>query len=401
MGGAAKDTKSKSVCILRLIVKRGPKDEVIYMQAKTLGELAKYVGGQVRGDQNVLIRSASTLGRADEGDISFLANRKYEKQLRTTKASAVIASKDTANTSVPLLIADDPYYAFMQIMVLLHGHRKHKKVGISPRASISDSAKIGADCHIYDFATIADEARIGDGCIIYPGAFVGQGVQIGNDSIIYPNVTIYDSCRIGNRVIINANSTVGEDGFGYASHKGVHHKIPQTGIVIIEDDVEIGACCGIERGTLGDTVIGQGSKLGDLVAVGHGAKIGPHCLLVAQVGIAGSTTLGHHCIVGGQVGVVGHINIGNNVTIAAQAGVINNIPDGKVVLGAPAIEANQGKRAYSMIQYLPEMRQNIRRLENQIEQITLSAEDLDAEEPGDDSVNRESDDESQTEREET
>ena len=344
------------------------------MQTRTLGELAEYIGGQVRGDPNIIIRSASTLGRAGEGDISFLANRKYEKQLRTTTASAVIVGKETANTSVPLLVAEDPYYAFMQIMVLLHGHRKHRKVGISSRAWISDSAKIGTDCHIHDFATIADEAKIGDGCIIYPSVYIGQGVQVGNDCTIYPNVTIYDSCKIGNRVIINANSTIGEDGFGYASHKGVHHKIPQIGIVVIEDDVEIGTCCGIERGTLGDTIIGQGSKLGDLVAIGHGTKIGPHCLLVAQVGIAGSTTLGHHCIVGGQVGIVGHINIGNNVMIAAQAGVINNIPDGKVVLGAPAIEANQGKRAYSMIQYLPEMRQNVRNLQSQIKQIASSAE---------------------------
>jgi UDP-3-O-[3-hydroxymyristoyl] glucosamine N-acyltransferase len=344
------------------------------MQARTLAELAEYVGGRVCGDPNVLIKSASTLGRADEGDISFLANTKYEKQLRTTKASAVIVGKETSNTSAPLLIAEDPYYAFMQIMVLLHGHRKHKKVGISPRASISDSAKVGVDCHIHDFVTISDEAKVGDGCILYPGVYISQGVQVGNDCIFYPNVTIYDGCQIGNRVIINANSTVGEDGFGYASHKGVHHKIPQTGIVVLEDDVEIGACCGIERGTLGDTVIGQGSKLGDLVAVGHGTKIGPHCLLVAQVGIAGSTTLGHHCVVGGQVGIVGHINIGNNVTIAAQAGVINNISDGKVVLGAPAIDANQGKRAYSMIQYLPEMRQSIRNLQSQLEHIVSISE---------------------------
>jgi UDP-3-O-[3-hydroxymyristoyl] glucosamine N-acyltransferase len=350
------------------------------MQERTLAELAEYVGGRVCGNPSIIIRSASTLGRADEGDISFLANHKYEKQLRTTKASAVIVGKETTNTPVPLLVADDPYYAFMQIMVLLHGHRKHKKVGISPRASISDSAKVGADCHIHDFATIADEARIGDGCIIYPGVYIGQGVQIGNDNIIYPNVTIYDGCKIGNRVIINANTTIGEDGFGYASHKGMHHKIPQTGSVIIEDDVEIGANCGIERGTLGDTVIGQGSKLGDLVTVGHGTKIGAHCLLVAQTGIAGSTTLGHHCVIGGQVGIVGHINIGNNVTVAAQAGVINNIPDGQVVLGAPAIEANQGKRAYSMIEYLPEMRQSIRRLESQVEEI-ISALEPEPEEP--------------------
>jgi len=344
------------------------------MQEKTLGEIAEYVGGRVCGDPDVIIKSASTLGRAEKGDISFLTNRKYDKQLRTTKASAVIVGKESPSTTVPLLIAEEPYYAFMQVMVLLHGHRKHKKVGISPRSSISDKAKVGADCHIYDFATIADEARIGDGCIIYPGVYVGQGVQIGNDSIIYPNVTIYDGCRIGSRVIINANTTIGEDGFGYASHKGMHHKIPQIGIVIIEDDVEIGTCCAVERGTLGDTVIGPGSKLGDLIAIGHGSKIGAHCLLVAQVGIAGSTTLGHHCIVGGQVGIVGHINIGNNVTIAAKSGVINNVPDGKVMLGAPAIEANQARRAYGMIQYLPEMRQSIRGLQNQIKELISPAE---------------------------
>jgi len=339
------------------------------MITKTLGELAEYVGGRVRGDANIKIHSAATLGRAGEGDISFLSNEKYEKQLLSTKASAVIVGKDTVTASAPLLVAEDPYYAFMQIMVLLHGHRKHKKVGISPKAVISDSAKVGAGCHIHEFATIADGAKVGDGCVIYPCAYIGENVQIGNDCILYPNAVIYEGCRIGNRVIINSNATIGEDGFGFASHNGVHHKIPQIGCVVIEDDVEIGAGCGIERGTLNDTIIGQGSKLGDLVAIGHGTKVGPHCLLVAQVGIAGSTTMGHHCVVGGQAGIVGHIIIGNNVAIGAQAGVINSVADGKVVLGAPAIDANQGKRAYGMIQYLPEMRQSIRDLQTQIERL--------------------------------
>jgi UDP-3-O-[3-hydroxymyristoyl] glucosamine N-acyltransferase len=344
------------------------------MQEKSLAELADYVGGRVLGDANVMIKSASTLGRAEKGDISFLTNRKYAKQLRTTRASAVIVGKETTSTTVPLLIAEDPYYAFMQVMVLLHGHHKHKKVGISPHTSIADTAKIGADCHIHDFVTIADDAKIGDGCIIYPCVYVGQNVEIGNDAIIYPNATIYDGCKIGNRVIINANASIGEDGFGYASHDGLHHKIPQIGTVIIEDDVEIGALCGIERGTLGDTVIGQGSKLGDLIAIGHGTKIGAHSLLVAQVGVAGSTTIGHHCIIGGQTGIVGHINVGNNVTIAAKSGVINNVPDDKVILGAPAIEAGQGRRAYGMIQHLPEMRQNIRTLQSQIQRLTPPSE---------------------------
>lgn len=341
------------------------------MQERTLGDLAKYVGGHVCGNPDVTIRSAATLGRASEGDISFLTNRKYAKQLSSTKASAVIVGKDAQEAKVPLLVAEDPYYAFMQIMVLLHGHRKHKKAGISAKASIADTAKIGTDCHIHDFVVVEDGATIKDGCIIYPGVYIGQDVQIGSDSVVHPNVVIYDGCKIGNRVTINANSTIGEDGFGYATHKGVHHKIPQAGSVVIEDDVEIGACCGIEGGTLSDTIIGHGSKLGDTVTIGHGTRIGPHCLLVAQVGIAGSTTMGHHCVAGGQAGIVGHINIGNNVTIAAQAGVINNVPDKKVILGAPAIEASVGRRAYSMIQYLPEMRQSIRELQGQIEQITL------------------------------
>jgi UDP-3-O-[3-hydroxymyristoyl] glucosamine N-acyltransferase len=341
---------------------------------KTLGELADYVGGQVLGDRNITITSASTLSQAQPGDITFLANSKYEKLLKTTRASAIITDKETTVTSTSLLISEDPYYAFMQIMVLLHGHRKHKKTGISSKADISDSAKIGTDCHIHNFVTVCDDAKIGNGCIIYPGVFVGTGSSIGNDCIIYPNAVIYEGCRIGNRVIINSNTTVGEDGFGFATRKGVHYKIPQVGSVVIEDDVEIGACCGIERGTLGDTIIGQGTKIGDLVTIGHGTKIGQYCLLVAQVGIAGSTTLGNHCIVGGQAGIIGHINIGNGVSIGAQAGVTGDVEDGKNIVGSPAIDAGLAKRAYSLIQYLPEMRQNIRKLQNKINQIASSSE---------------------------
>jgi len=344
------------------------------MRQKTLGELAEHVGGRVIGDPATRIKSASTLGRAEEGDISFLTNRKYEKQLKTTKASAVIVDGEKSNVKVPLLIADDPYYAFMQVVVLLHGHRKHKRVGIGSQASISDTAKVGVDCDIYNFAILSDGVVVGDNCVIYPGAYIGEGVEIGNNCIIYANAAIYDGCKIGNRVIINANATIGEDGFGYATHKGKHHKIPQIGTVILEDDVEIGSSCGIERGTLGDTIIGEGSKLGDMVAIGHGTKIGPHCLLVAQVGVAGSTTIGKHCIIGGQVGIVGHIKIGNNVMIGAQAGVINDVPDNNIILGAPAIDAGKGKRAYSMIQYLPEMRQSIRNLKNRFDKFISSTE---------------------------
>lgn len=339
------------------------------MQAKKLSELAQHVGGTVVGDGSIIIQSASTLARAVDGQISFLANEKYEKQLLSTKASAVIV-KQACDAPIPQLIAADPYYAFMQIVVLLHGHRRHKKIGISKRASVADSARIGNDCDIHDFAVISDNAKIGNNCKIYPGAFIGEDVSIGNDCIIYPNVVIYDGCKIGNRVIINANTAVGEDGFGYASHDGKHHKIPQIGVVVLEDDVELGTCCSIERGTLGDTVICEGTKIGDQVTIGHGTKVGSHCLLVAQVGIAGSATLGHHCILGGQVGVVGHITVGNNVTVAAKSGVINHLPDGQTVAGTPAIEVHTARRAYSMIQYLPEMRQAIKRLQKQVGKTT-------------------------------
>ena len=197
-------------------------------------------------------------------------------------------------------------------------------------------------------------------------------MRIGDDTVVHANAVVYEKCTIGSRVIINANATIGSDGFGFATHDGVHHKIPQIGTVIIEDDVEIGGSCSIERGTLVDTVIGQGSKLGDLVTIGHGTRMGPHCLIVAQVGIAGSATLGHHCTLGGQVGVVGHITIGNNVTIGAQAGVINSIPDGETVAGAPAIDLNQARRAYTMIPYLPQMRQDIRSLQSQLKKLAAA-----------------------------
>jgi UDP-3-O-[3-hydroxymyristoyl] glucosamine N-acyltransferase len=333
---------------------------------KTLAQLAEHVGGKVKGNADVKITAVATLENATATDISFLANPKYAKALQTTKAGAVIVSKDTS-APVSLLIADDPYYAFSQIVVLLHGHRQHKNIGLSQKAAIAKTAKIGKNCDVNDFATVCDNAVIGDNAVIYPGVFIGPDVTIGKNCILYPNAVIYDGCKLGDNVIINANATIGKDGYGYATHNGKHYKIPQIGIVILEDDVEIGSNCCIQRGAIEDTVIGTGCKIGDLTNIGHGTKIGPHCLLIGQIAIAGSTTIGHHCVIAGQVGIVGHIKIGNCVTIAAQAGVINDIPDDQNVLGAPAIDAIKGKRAYSIIEELPEMKKTIHRLEKLLE----------------------------------
>ena len=333
---------------------------------KALAQLAEHVGGKVKGNADIKIGAVATLENATAADISFLSNPKYTNALQTTKAGAVIVGKDT-DAPVPLLIAEDPYYAFSQIVVLLHGYRQHKNIGISQKANIAKTAKIGKGCIINDFATICDGAEIGDNAVIYSGVFVGPDVKIGNNCILYPNAVIYDGCRLGNNVIINANATIGKDGYGYATHNGKHYKIPQVGVVVLENDVEIGANCCIQRGAIEDTVIGEGCKFGDLINIGHGTKIGAHCLLIGQIAVAGSTTIGHHCVIAGQVGIVGHIKIGNFVKIAAQAGVINDIPDGQSVVGAPAIDASKARRAYAMIENLPEMKKAIRHLEKQIE----------------------------------
>lgn len=316
-----------------------------------LAELAEKIGAVVVGDPNLQVDSCATLDQARSGQLSFLTNAKYAKQIETTQASAVIVGLNVESSRVALLKAQDPYYAFSRAVVLLHGYRKHPHQGIHPDAKIDPSATIG------------------QGTVIYPGCFVGPRAKIGKDCILYPNAVVYDDCVLHDRVTIHANTTIGQDGFGYATHKGTHHKIPQIGNVIIEDDVEIGSNCAIERATLGSTVIGKGTKFCDLIAIGHGTKVGEHCLFVAQVGLAGSVTTGHHVTMGGQVGVAGHLKIGNNVTIAAQSGVMGDLDDQKVYLGAPAMPANHARRVYTIFSQLPELLDRIKQLEQKVEEL--------------------------------
>jgi UDP-3-O-[3-hydroxymyristoyl] glucosamine N-acyltransferase len=314
------------------------------------------VGGEVVGDPAVVIRSVAGLAQAGEGDISFLANPRYSRQVKTTGASAVLV-KAPLSSQAAMVVCPDPYYAFMQVTVMLHGHRRHPLSGTSERASIAASARVGEGAAIGDFVSLSEDVRIGARCTLYPGVFVGPQTTIGDDCILYANAVIYDRCRIGNRVIIHANATVGEDGFGFSTHKGIHHKIPHISSVVIEDDVELGAGCGIERGAVEDTIIG------------HGTKVGPHCLLVPQVGIAGSTTLGHHCVAAGQVGIAGHLKIGNGVIMGGQAGVGEDVEDGVTLLGSPAFEANKAKRALFLIRRLPDMWRALKQLKRRLDAI--------------------------------
>lgn len=265
--------------------------------------------------------------------------------------------------------ADDSYFGMCLIIELLHGHRKHPFTGISQGAVLDPATTIGQNAAIAAGVMICGNVTIGDNVVIYPGCFVGPDCVIGNDVVLYPNVSVYDKTVIGNNVTIHAGTVVGEDGFGYATHKGVHCKIPQIGNVVIEDDVEIGAGCAIDRAGIGSTIIGQGTKFSNLIAIGHGTKVGPHCLLVAQVGIAGSTKLGHHVTLGGQVGVVGHISIGDNVTVGAKSGIINNVEDGQTLLGQPALPIQDTKRQVLMIGKLPEIRDQLKAIHKRLEQI--------------------------------
>ena len=342
------------------------------MNERTVEELARHVKGTVTGDGSVKISSVAGLAQARAGQISFLSNPRYTKLLANTAASAVVVA-EPAPCPATQIVVKNPYYAFTQIAILLHGHRPHEFSGVSSRASVDPSASVGEETRVHDFAVISRNARVGRRCVIYPGVFVGPGAEIGDDCVLYPNVVICDRVRIGHRVIVQPNATIGEDGFGFATEAGVHHKIPHLGRVVLEDDVEIGANCAVESGLLYDTRIGRGAKIGDSVVIGHGVQIGPGCLMVAQTGIAGSTTLGRYCVLAGQVGISGHLNIGNQVVIGAQSGVASDLPDGVRVLGSPAIEIKQALKAYSLLRFLPEFRQTLNDLEQRLAKLEAAS----------------------------
>ena len=260
----------------------------------SLGELARQLGGQLQGDPERIVRGANSLADAGADEISFLANVRYEKFMSATRAAAVIVSANYGGRGESLIRCEDAYFAFREAMVLLYGFRIHPFAGVDELARVHPSARLGRDVAVGQFVTIGPDAEVGDASVLYPGVFVAAGCKIGRECVLYPNVVLYDHTMLGDRVTIHACSVVGEDGFGYATHGGRHEKIPQAGWVEIADDVEIGACCTVDRATVGVSAIGAGSKLSNLIAIGHGTKVGRHCLFVAQSGVAGSTTIGDY-----------------------------------------------------------------------------------------------------------
>jgi UDP-3-O-[3-hydroxymyristoyl] glucosamine N-acyltransferase len=336
------------------------------MDEMTLKQLADRIGGRLDGDGDVAVTGLASLETAGPHEVAFLANEKYVPQVAETNAAAVIVAEEYDGPGEALIRCADPYFAYRNAMVAFHGFREPEFDGIDERANIHSTATLGTNVRIAAFVTVGPHARIGDGCVLYPGVYVGPNVVMGDDCILHPNVTLYDQTQLGDRVTIHANSSLGHDGFGYATHQGAHHKIPQAGRVVIEDDCEIGACCAIDRATMGETRVGAGTKFSNLIAIGHGTTMGEHCLAVAQTGIAGSVKVGNYCVFAGQTGIAGHIEIGDGAQIGAQAGVTNDIPAGEKVWGTPAQPLGQAKRAFGSIPRLPEMRREIRRLQKQL-----------------------------------
>ena len=347
----------------------------------TLQQIADLVGGTLdNADPTAAVCSVASLDEATPEQISFLANARYTNQVPATDAAAVLVSRDYTGEG-QLIRCDDPYRAYRDIMVEFFGFREHPFTGISAVASVSDSAALAPDVAVGPYVTICDDVEIGAGSVIYPGVFLGPGCHIGSDCTIYPNTTLYDGTILHDRVTVHAGCSIGHDGFGYATHADdagevFHNKIPQAGWVVLEDDVEIGACCTIDRATMGPTTIGRGTKFSNLIAIGHGTKLGKHCLLVAQTGLAGSVHVGNYCVFGGQAGIVGHISIGDGCRIAAQSGVTNTLPAGTEVMGSPALPRSEARRVFVSTTRLPEMRSEIKRLTNQLQKLTTRLEAL-------------------------
>ncbi len=337
----------------------------------TAKQIADFIGGKVEGDGNVSVNTFAKIEEGKEGAISFLSNPKYTHYIYNTQSSIVLVNEDMVfdqpvNTT---LIRVANAYECVAKLLQMYEAAKPKKKGIDPKASIAESATIGKDVYVGAFACVGENTVVGDNTVIYPHTVIGDGVKIGDNCLVYPNVTIYDGCRIGNRVTIHAGTVIGADGFGFAPNAEGYDKIPQIGIVTIEDDVEIGANTCIDRSTMGSTIIRKGVKLDNLIQVAHNVEIGENTVMSAQVGIAGSTKIGSWCMFGGQVGLAGHITVGDKTFLGAQSGVPGNIKGNQTLIGTPPMEPKAYFRSQAVFRRLPEMYKQLDALQKEIENL--------------------------------
>jgi UDP-3-O-[3-hydroxymyristoyl] glucosamine N-acyltransferase len=333
---------------------------------KNLAELAALVGGEVVGDASFEVEGISSLELAGPHEITFLSDPRYEKQLEASKAGAVIVSRSELGDDRPKLVVRDPYLAYAQVATLFHPIRPPSE-GQAPESFVHPEATVGRDVSIAPLVWVDRGSVLGDRAVLYPGVFVGEDCLIGEDSVLYPGVVLYPKSRLGKRVIVHAGSVIGSDGFGYARDGARSVKIPQLGIVRIDDDVEIGASNTIDRASFGMTWIQRGVKTDNLVQIGHNVVIGEDSILTGQVGIAGSSELGRGVVLGGQAGVADHLRIGDGVMAAAQAGIAQDVPSGAIVSGSPAFNHRTWLRTTQIIPRLPELLKRVRALEKKVE----------------------------------
>ena len=340
---------------------------------KTLRELAEHVNGKVIGDEDLQISGVAGIEEANGGEITFLSNPRYGKKVGETKASALIASQKVDGFNGSVLLTQNPYLAYAKIVGLFH-KRVLPSPGIDANAVIGKGAKIGKNCSISPFVFIGEDAEIGERVVIYPFVFIGSGVKIGDDTRIYANCSIREGCTVGNRVIIHAGAVIGSDGFGFAKDGKAYYKIPQVGTVQIDEDVEIGANCTIDRAALGTTWIKRGVKIDNLVHIAHNVVVGEDTVLVAQVGISGSTRIGNNVTLAGQVGIIGHLTIGDNAMVGAKSGVAADVGAGKVVSGIPAYDHRDWLKTSMCLPNISDMRRQLRRLMQEVEALKAKAE---------------------------
>jgi UDP-3-O-[3-hydroxymyristoyl] glucosamine N-acyltransferase len=332
----------------------------------TVQQLAALVQGQVVGDANTPITNARSLDEAEPGDITFVQDEKHARALHACRASAVVAPASIAANGQVLIRVADPLGAFVVIVQHLHGRPEPLPHGIDPLASVHPSARVGTEASVFPFAVIGAGTTLGARCRIHSGAVIGTSCRLGDDVVVYPNAVLYDNTVLGNRVTVHGNAVLGADGFGYRFVGGHHEKIPQLGHVEIGDDVEIGACTTIDRGTFQATRIGQGTKIDNLVQIGHNCRIGCHNLLVSQMGMAGSSSTGNFVVIAGQVGIVGHIHIADGAKVGGQAGVTKDVPPGQHMLGSPATPERDQKRILMSLEKLPEIRRDLRKIKQHL-----------------------------------
>ncbi len=338
----------------------------------TVAQIAELLSAEIVGNPEAIVTNVCKIEEGFEGGLTFLANPKYTHYIYETKATAVIVNQDFVPehpVAATLIKVPDSYLALAKLLEYYRSMKNVKK-GISDKACISPSAKIGHDVYIGEFASIGDHAVIADHARIYPHVCIGDNARIGQETVLYYGVKLYEDCIVGNNCIIHAGTVIGSDGFGFASHEGQYIKIPQIGNVVIEDNVEIGANTCIDRATMGSTVIRKDVKLDNLIQIAHNVEMGEGSACAAQVGISGSTKVGRHCIVAGQVGIAGHLVIGDRVTIGAQSGVTNSINGGQTVLGSPAIPYGDEKKLIIYRKKLPELYKQVDRIEKSQKNLT-------------------------------